>query len=108
MAAWSLAGFTVLERVAALVLLGLNASGVGANRMGGDVILAVTAGMYAGAGLVITSRLPGNAIGWLLGLIGLSLATTLLMEQSALDGLAPAPRSVPAGRPAGRGAGWGA
>jgi hypothetical protein len=104
-AAWSVAGFTVLELVAALVLLGLNASRVGANRMGGDVILAVTVGVYAGAGLVITSRLPGNAIGWLLGLIGLSLATTLLMEQYALYGLATAPGSVPAARLAGWAAG---
>ena len=63
MAAWPVAGFTVLELVAALVLLGLNASRVGANRMGGDVILAVTAGVYAGAGLVITSRLPDGPLG---------------------------------------------
>jgi hypothetical protein len=104
-AAWPAAGFTVLELVAALVLLGLNASPVGPNRMGGDVILAVTAGVYAGAGLVITSRLRGNAIGWLLGLIGLSLATTLLMEQYALYGLATAPGSVPAARLAGWAAG---
>jgi hypothetical protein len=104
-ATWSVAGFTVLELVAALVVLGLNASRVGANRMGGDVILAVTVGVYAGAGFVITSRLPGNAIGWLLGLIGLSLATTLLMEQYALYGLATAPGSVPAARLAGWAAG---
>jgi hypothetical protein len=104
-AAWSVAGFTVLVLMAALVLLGLNASRVGANRMGDDVILAVTAGMYAGAGLLIASRLPDNAIGWLLGLIGLSLATALLMEQYALYGLATASGSVPAARLAGWAAG---
>jgi hypothetical protein len=47
------------------------------------------------------SRLPGNAIGWLLGLVGLSLAVTMLTEQYALYGLATAPGSVPAARLAG-------
>ena len=42
-----------------------------------------------------------NAIGWLLGLVGLSLAVTMLTEQYALYGLATAPGSVPAARLAG-------
>ncbi len=56
---------------------------------------------YAGVGRLITSRVPGNAIGWLLGLIGLSVATSTFTEQYALYGLATARGSVPAARLAG-------
>ncbi len=54
-----------------------------------------------GAGRLIASRLPGNSVGWLLCLTGLSLAATMLTEQYALYGLATAPGSVPAARLAG-------
>ena len=73
-AAWSLAGFTVLELVAMLVLLGMNASVVDTGQMVANVIFAVAVGVCAGVGLLIASRLPGIAIGWLLSMIGLSLA----------------------------------
>ena len=52
-------------------------------------------------GRLIASRLPGNSVGWLLCLTGLSLAATMLTEQYALYGLATAPGSVPAARLAG-------
>ena len=67
-----------------------------AGRTGTYVLLALAVGLYAGTGRLIVSRLPGNAIGWLLGLVGLSLAVTMLTEQYALYGLATAPGSVPA------------
>jgi hypothetical protein len=57
--------------------------------------------VYAGAGRLIASRVPGNAIGWLLGMTGLSLAASLQTEQYALYGLATAPGSLPAARLAG-------
>jgi hypothetical protein len=72
-----------------------------AGRIGSYGLLAAAVGLYASTGRLIISRLPGNAIGWLLGLIGLSLAVTLLTEQYALYGLATAPGSVPAARLAG-------
>jgi len=106
-AAWLLVGFAVLVLAAALALLGLNASRMAASRSGADgilvvaVILAVAVGLYAGAGRIIASRLPGNSVGWLLCLTGLSLAATMLTEQYALYGLATAPGSVPAARLAG-------
>jgi len=50
---------------------------------------------------VITSRLPGNAIGWLLGLVGLSIATATFTEQYALYGLVTARGSVPGAQLAG-------
>ena len=99
--AWVLAAFAVLLLVPTLILLGLNARHVGAGRMFADVVLAVAAVAYAGAGRLITSRLPGNAIGWLLGLVGLSLATATFTEQYALYGLVTARGSVPAARVAG-------
>jgi signal transduction histidine kinase len=99
--AWSLAGLTVLALVAALMLVGLNADRVGAGRTGLYVLLAVAVLVYAGTGRLIASRLPGNAIGWLLCLIGLSLAGCALTEQFAVYGLATAPGSLPAARLAG-------
>jgi hypothetical protein len=100
-AAWSLAGFTVLELVAMLVLLGMNASVVDTGWLVANAIFVIAVGACAGVGLLIASRLPGIAIGWLLSVIGLSLAASLLTEQYALYGLATAPGSVPAARLAG-------
>jgi signal transduction histidine kinase len=99
--AWLLAGLTVLALVAALVVVGLNVGRVGAGRVGLYVILAVAVLVYAATGRLIASRLPGNAIGWLLCLIGLSLAGCMLTEQFAVYGLATAPGSLPAARLAG-------
>jgi len=86
--AWPLAGLTVAVLVALLVLFALNASRVGAPRLASDAILAVAIGVGTAFGLLIISRRPGNAIGWLLGLIALSLAASMLTEQYALHGLA--------------------
>jgi hypothetical protein len=99
--AWLLAGFAVLVLVAALVLAGLDASRMVAARIAFYGIAALAVVMYAGAGGLIANRVPRNAIGWLLGLIGLSLAASMLMEQYALYGLATAPGSAPGG-PTGR------
>ncbi len=95
---WALAVFAVFVVLAAMVLLGLNASHVGSGRMFADAVLAVAVLVYTGTGRLITSRLPGNAIGWLLGLVGLSVAAATFAEQYALYGLATAPGSVPAVR----------
>jgi hypothetical protein len=103
--AWPLTAFTMLEVAATLVLLGLNASRMDAARIGAYAILAVAVMAYAGTGRLITSRLPGHVIGWLLGLIGLSLAAAMLTEQYALYGVATAPGPVSAARLAGWGSG---
>jgi hypothetical protein len=91
---------TGLALLAALVLLGLNAS-----RMSGKIVVyvagAVAVVIYAGTGRLITRRVPGNAIGWLLCLIGFFLAADMLTEQYALYGLATAPGSLPGVRVAG-------
>src|SRR5580658_5528439 len=102
---WVLAALALLLLVPTLVLLGLNASHVDAGRMFSVVVLAIAAVAYAAVGRVITSRLPGNAIGWLLGLVGLSVAISTFTEQYALYGLVTARGSVPAARVAGAVAG---
>ena len=100
-AASSLTGFAVLLLVGALVLLGLDTSRMAVGRVALYGVLALAVVMYAGAGRLIAGRVPRNAIGWLLGLIGLSLAATMLTEQYALHGLAVAPGSLPAAQLAG-------
>jgi len=100
-AAWALAGCTLLILVAAMVLLGLNAERMGPNRVAFDVTVGLAVVVYAGVGRLIASRVPRNAIGWLLGLMGLSLGASVLAEQYALYGLATAPGSLPVARLAG-------
>ena len=95
-AGWVLAVLAVLLLVPTLVLLGLNAGHMDGGRIFAVVVLALAAVAYAGAGRVITARQPGNAIGWLLGLVGLSVATATFTEQYALYGLVTARGSVPA------------
>jgi hypothetical protein len=104
-AAWPLAGLTACALVPALVLAALNASRLGTVRTGSDVLLAVAVGVGVATGQLIISRLPGNVIGWLLGLIELSLAASMFTDQYALYGLATAPGSLPAARTAGWAAG---
>jgi hypothetical protein len=104
--AWSLTGAVLVVLAAALVLLGLNASRLNASRLDAGQIglyglLSVGVLAYAGAGGLIARRVPGNAIGWLLGLAGLSLTVAMLTEQYVLYGLATAPGAVPAAKVAG-------
>jgi hypothetical protein len=101
LAAWSLTGSALVVLAAALVLLGLNASLLHAGKIGFYGLLSVGVLAYAGAGGLIARRVPGNAIGWLLGLAGLTLAVAMLTEQCALYGLATAPGAVPAAKVAG-------
>src|SRR6478672_11839205 len=99
--AWSLTVATLVVLAAALVLLGLNASRTDTGRIGFYILLSVGVLAYAGAGGLIARRVPGNAIGWLLSLTGLSLTVAMLTEQYALYGLATAPGAVPAAKVAG-------
>src|SRR6478735_6877284 len=94
--AWSLTVATLVVLAAALVLLGLNASRTDTGRIGFYILLSVGVLAYAGAGGLIARRVPGNAIGWLLSLAGLTLTVAMLTEQYALYGLATAAGAVPA------------
>ncbi len=101
LAAWSLTGSALVVLAAALVLLGLNASRLHEGRIGFYILLSVGVLAYAGAGGLIARRVPGNAIGWLLSLAGLTLTVAMLTEQYALYGLATAAGAVPAAKVAG-------
>ena len=98
---WALAVVAVLLLIAAMVLLGLNAVQVDTTRILLSAILDLAVLAYAGSGRLITSRRPGNAVGWLLGLIGVSIATSTFAEQYTVYGLATARGSVPAARQVG-------
>jgi hypothetical protein len=96
--AWSLAALTLAVLVGALVLVGLNAGLLGTLRAGSNALLALAVGVYVATSQLIISRLPGNAIGWLLGLVGLALAGSMFTEEYAVYGLGTAPGSLPAPR----------
>ena len=76
----------------------LNAGRIGTARVGLEAVLSAAVLLYAASGRLITSRQPDNAIGWLLGSIGLAVATSLFAEQYALYGVATAPGGVPAAK----------
>jgi hypothetical protein len=94
--AWSLAGLTALVLAAALVLLGLDLPVLDAGRVAVYVVSALAIAVSAGIGCLIATRLPANAIGWLLSVIGLSLTISMFAELYALRGLAVAAGSLPA------------
>ena len=97
--AWGLAGLILLVLAGALVLFAFDARVMTPTRIGAYVFAVVAVVVYAGVGGLIAARVPGNAIGWLLSLIGLLLAVSMFLEQYGLRGLATAPGSLPAARP---------
>jgi hypothetical protein len=96
--AWSLAGFILLVLAAALVLLPFNARVMSGGAVSFYALFTAACIGYGGVGLLLASRVPRNAIGWLLCLIGLFVAASLFLEQYGLRGLATAPGSLPAVR----------
>ena len=96
--AWGLAGLVLLVLAGALVLFAFDARVMTPTRIGAYVFAVVAVVVYAGVGGLIAARVPGNAIGWLLSLVGLLLAVSMFLEQYGLRGLATAPGSLPAVR----------
>lgn len=66
----------MLVLAAALTLACLNPSVT--PWLGFEAVLAGAVLLYAGTGRLLTGRLPDNAIGWLLSLIGLLVAAEML------------------------------
>lgn len=95
LAVWLLAGLTAFLLIATLVLVGLNAGHLSAGRIFFSSVAAGAVLTYAGIGSLIARRRPGNAIGWLLCLVGLLVAGSLFTEQYSLMGLATRPGSLP-------------
>ena len=96
--AWGLAGLILLVLAGALVLFAFNARVMTPTRIGAYGFAVVAIAVYAGVGGLIAARVPGNAIGWLLCLVGLVLAVSMFLEQYGLRALATAPGSLPAAR----------
>jgi len=96
--AWGLAGLILMVLAGALVLLAFNARVMTPTRIGAYAFATVAIAVYAGVGGLIAARVPGNAIGWLLCLVGLVLAASMFLEQYGLRALATAPGSLPAAR----------
>jgi signal transduction histidine kinase len=93
--AWGLWALALAQVIASAALLALNHAIFPA---GGQAALAVgllTAMVYASVGGLIGSRLPRNPIGWLLSVIGVVFAFSVLTEQYALRALVTAPGSLP-------------
>ncbi len=101
LAAVSLTILTLAVLAAGMVFTVLNTSRIGPARVGLSAVLCAAVLLYAASGRLITSRRPGNAIGWLLGSIGLAVATSMVAEQYALYGVATAPGAVPAAKAVG-------
>jgi hypothetical protein len=101
LAAVSLTILTLAVLAAALVFTALNTGRIGTARVGLSAVLSAGVLMYVASSRLITSRRPGNAIGWLLGAIGLAVATSMVAEQYALYGVATAPGAVPAAKAVG-------
>jgi hypothetical protein len=97
----SLTILTLAVLAAALVFTALNTGRIGTARVGLSAVLSAGVLMYVASSRLITSRRPGNAIGWLLGAIGLAVATSMVAEQYALYGVATAPGAVPAAKAVG-------
>jgi hypothetical protein len=95
LAAWWLAVTTLVVLAAALVFIALNTNRTSTAKVGLDAILAAGVLIYAASCHLIASRRPDNAIGWLLGSIGLALAVSMFAEQYAVYGLKTAPGAVP-------------
>jgi signal transduction histidine kinase len=94
----SLAVFTLLVLAAALVLLPFNTRVMNGGEISLYALFTAACIADAGVGFLLASRVPRNAIGWLLSLIGLFVAASLFLEQYGLRGLATAPGSLPAVR----------
>src|SRR5258708_8142497 len=86
--------------VSGLVLLALTQSTPGSDSVGGtdsSIGDAVVATAYAVVGLVLASRRPRNAIGWLFLALSLSLSLELFTGRYGVYALLSVPGSLPAG-----------
>jgi signal transduction histidine kinase len=87
---WALLLLNVALEVAALVLYALG---------GGDrvVATALVSLVFGAVGAMITSRQPGNAVGWIFAAAGVLQAVSNLTDPYAMQALVHSPGSLPAG-----------
>jgi hypothetical protein len=92
---WVAAGLLALGTTVLLALAGDATQG---ETVAFDIELAVSVLVYATVGLVVASRRPGNAIGWLFCAVAVALALASFCYAYATYALVKAPGSLPAGR----------
>jgi signal transduction histidine kinase len=96
--AWALWGAAALFATAGVVLLVSNRPADAGSLFRDGLVPATIAVTYAGVGAFIAGRRPGNRVGWVLILLGLSFGLTELCAEYAVRGLVTAPGSLPAAR----------
>jgi hypothetical protein len=94
--AWSVWTFSVTFSVAGLVLLLLNGNieHLLEESLGVDAAVGVA---FPTVGAVIASRQPGNTVGWIFCLIGLSGGAGVFFAEYSIHALVTSPGSLPAG-----------
>ena len=95
--AWASWIVSVLLALATTVLLVLAGDDTENQRAAFDVVLAVALLVYPTVGLVVASRRPENAIGWLFCGAGIPLAVSSFSYAYATYALVTVPGSLPAG-----------
>ena len=95
--AWASWTVSVLLALATTVLLVLAGDDTENQRAAFDVVLAVALLVYPTVGLVVASRRPENAIGWLFCGAGIPLAVSSFSYAYATCALVTAPGSLPGG-----------
>jgi hypothetical protein len=93
-ASWVVAILLALATIVLLVLSGDNTEG---ETVAFDAVLAVALLVYPTVGLLIASRRPENAIGWLFCAVGIPLALSTFSYAYATYALVTAPGSLPGG-----------
>jgi hypothetical protein len=93
-ASWALSVLLALGTIALLVLAGDDTQG---ETVAFDVVLAVALLVYPTVGLLIASRRPENAIGWLFCAVGIPLGLSTFAYAYATYALVTAPGSLPGG-----------
>jgi hypothetical protein len=95
--AWASWTVSVLLALATTVLLVLAGDDTEGERAAFDVVLAVALLVYPTVGLIVASRRPENAIGWLFCAAGVPLAVASFTYAYATYALVTAPGSLPGG-----------
>ena len=88
---------SVLLALATIVLLVLSGDDTQGETVAFDLVLAVALLVYPTVGLLIASRRPENAIGWLFCAVGIPLGLSTCAYAYATYALVTAPGSLPGG-----------
>jgi hypothetical protein len=95
--AWLVSGFAIVCACLGILLLLLNGVGIGSKEFDYSAVGVVLGISFSAVGGVISSQRPGNPIGWLFLIVGLSQGFDSFDTQYARYALATDPGSLPGG-----------